>query len=936
MASQGWLNPLGSILILLDSALVMLTSQAILLPFSSKLTSSKTYAIVIINVFFSILLSTLIIAGHLGFLSLAGLLILHSLAAVITFIVLRLICKKSILLIITELRREFAQLASRARQTPLFSNSDPLAKRFLYILIASLMLFYLALAIFTVPLFADSLSYRISRGALFLQNGSITNFDFFDDRLNYLAHNVDLLFSWIMAFAPKGMAFLHIIGWASGLLLLLVTHRLARELLPSSRYGPAIAVLLTLAVPSAVMEFVSSQTDIVAAAFLWSSLLLTITGLKGKSSFQLLTAGLAMGIAVGAKGTVFYFAPGLLLLALVYLLIERYPLKQLLTAAALLLTGTLLLGSQRYIMNLSEHGNFFSTKNEAERIHSPPLTSRADFALKNTVLYGYQLLWPQSNPPFLYDSMRGLMNDAHDSLSEWIGREPHSKRFITRWRAADIENDMTDIDENFVTFGLFQFCLFMAGGIWSILRMFSKDSRINEILLASLFLAAIVSLLFFFVTVSWTSHKFRYFTIFLPALVIPFASIFRCNSRALATCVSLLGVAFTCLSLHATTTGEETGLRPLINIHNSPVFSKIERIEQTVRSLGGTDKELQLLMSSAYNAPLAAFVRAGNETPAIRLISKLPQKLEAETIILDGSYKNLIHTADGFSNRAISFTDDFFVHESDAFGVKSDTTVVFGVNGVYADLWTARDFSFKLIKGEKADAAIQVRNPTPEPRTLYLHGGMTEIIRQVPANSEFITIAIPAISTGEVRASVVPAYHPENSARILGLQVRFPISTRAAFINDLEPAVQRIITSGNPAEICVYPFVHTPWRMMGNAENLFTWLGTGRERGIRFVVECRQKLHARIAIQGQIGRLYKEGRNKLVITVTGSSGEREYAANLEAVRGEISQQLLLDRGISIIYCSLYSETVPQPLNDVAQRPAAFRLQGIKINRIYNE
>jgi len=167
-----------------------------------------------------------------------------------------------------------------------------------------------ALAFFSNPVVFDALTYRLSRVGQWLQDGRITVIATDDARLNYMPVVPDLVMAWLLTIMPGGYKAAAVAQAIGGILALGATMGLAR-LTGMSRCAALGAAGLLLGMANVAPQFTSAYTDLFTAGVLAAAFYLWLAALKRGGGSWL--GGAGAGLALGAKGTVVYFAPGLLL-----------------------------------------------------------------------------------------------------------------------------------------------------------------------------------------------------------------------------------------------------------------------------------------------------------------------------------------------------------------------------------------------------------------------------------------------------------------------------------------------------------------------------------------------------------------------------------------------------------------------------------------------
>jgi hypothetical protein len=250
----------------------------------------------------------------------------------------------------------------------------------------------------------DALSYRLSRIGFWLQEGSIRHFPTNEPRHSYSPVNVDLVMVWLTHPFRLGFPLATLAqAWGGGLLLLSAWWLAGRAGLGrTSRLG---VLALVLGMPSTLVQLMASQSDLLTAGLLWAGLALLLESLGEPR--RAVPAWLAIAMAAGAKGTVFFAGPGLLLLVaaaprareLTPRALGRHALCALACAAAL--------AAPRYVENLLAWGDPFAPPGQyaAHQGEVAPATIGAKASL-NAITYVAEAIDPSSNPAALAPGLR--------------------------------------------------------------------------------------------------------------------------------------------------------------------------------------------------------------------------------------------------------------------------------------------------------------------------------------------------------------------------------------------------------------------------------------------------------------------------------------------------------------------------------------------------
>ncbi len=239
-----------------------------------------------------------VLLGVFGGLGLAGFLAVHGAFALVLHVLRR-----------QNLREDFAAWRRFPRELWHDLAATP-AERALAVALAAVVVACLVLASTAQPVVFDALTYRLSRVGHWLQEGRIVAIATDDARLNYMPVAPDLIMAWLMTASRAGFPLVAVAQTLGGLLALLATAGLAR-LTGLGRLPALGAASLLLGLPNVAPQFTSAYTDLFTTGVLAAGYVLWLSALRrGRGSWL---GGAAAGLALGAKGTVVYFAPGLII-----------------------------------------------------------------------------------------------------------------------------------------------------------------------------------------------------------------------------------------------------------------------------------------------------------------------------------------------------------------------------------------------------------------------------------------------------------------------------------------------------------------------------------------------------------------------------------------------------------------------------------------------
>lgn len=378
----------------------------------------------------------------------------------------------------------------------------------------------LAVSVFAVNW--DSSSYRLPRVGLWLQDQRVSLNFANDDRLFYMPINAEIWMVWATSFFPTGFPLVNLPQFFGGCLSVLATLELGR-LAGLSRLGRLFAGLLLLGMPNVYLEMATSQSDLVTCGLLNAGLVFLWIAIRSQSRRYALFAGLALGLALGSKGTVIYWIPGLSGW-LVLLLWRDCPASRCRLAGGLSIlaaTVALAVGGWKYADNLARYGNPFASKEHLALLHRHGADRGAEnwFIAK---MHFWQLLQANSHPSFLAPILRPLDRWMIDYLDA-TAPTPQLRQEAQNLRVTYYKDQV--VAEDTVSFGFLVFILSLAGWISAGIRLLWKPARTDWARFA-LGLALGLFLVVFFVQQSLSPWNYRLFIILGPFIAVLGASLF--------------------------------------------------------------------------------------------------------------------------------------------------------------------------------------------------------------------------------------------------------------------------------------------------------------------------------------------------------------------------------------------------------------------------
>ncbi|MGJ3244408.1 MAG: ArnT family glycosyltransferase [Opitutales bacterium] len=357
------------------------------------------------------------------------------------------------------------------------------------------------------PLVQDSHAYRLPRIAHWLQEGRIGHFPTLYPAQNYVSRAGDLLQAWLLLPFSLGYPLVRLVQWIGGVLLLCSLSLVARDL-GWGRRQTWMVLWLTLGCAPLAMQAMTSQTDLTATAWVVASVALTQRAWRrGRLSVVGMLAG---GLALGTKGTVYFFIPGLALIG-VFLIRRWQPgWRRAGQQAAGVCAVWLVLAGPVHWENLRSYGHPLGAPSWIER-HAAPLET----PLINLGAYAVQLLEPGGNP-------YGL-----DGLLAWTGEvaasrlpDPRAGRLedVPRRLLGPLMNNRA-ADPDVTAFGVLLPVFWLLGLVRCLHRSGGVSPPVRR---ASLWFSGAVGSFFllFILWHAWFPYAYRFFILVVPWMAL--------------------------------------------------------------------------------------------------------------------------------------------------------------------------------------------------------------------------------------------------------------------------------------------------------------------------------------------------------------------------------------------------------------------------------
>jgi len=350
---------------------------------------------------------------------------------------------------------------------------------------------------------ADANGYHVNRSLFWVLQGSLNHFDIPDVRNLCLPINSEILYSWVLLFVRNDV-FLGFFSFVGYLLSIISVYNILGYLGFCTR-KKLWTIFILSSLPSVLVQASGTETDIIIAGLVTSSIFLFWYALKHDKKTPIFMSSLAYALAIGTKTTALIAAPsvGIGLIALC-VLFKKYKPFTLFLGFGLL--NFLIFSSFNYILNFIQFHNFMGSE-------SFMLVSKNYYGIKaiaaNFIKYIFMFFdftgfkWAYYLGPHIL------------SLREFVLSSMHLSYIQDGLYTTGTNNPNATLIEPMMGAGILGFLIFIPCLIWSFIKpIFKRNTKKTWFMLgfASLF---ILNILIISYTLAYMAYSVRFVMFFM-------------------------------------------------------------------------------------------------------------------------------------------------------------------------------------------------------------------------------------------------------------------------------------------------------------------------------------------------------------------------------------------------------------------------------------
>jgi 4-amino-4-deoxy-L-arabinose transferase-like glycosyltransferase len=432
---------------------------------------------------------------------------LHYLSAILA-IVLWVIKGRPKIFIANKLKVSFSSIKESFKSAPL-----------LWILSISVIGAYLVNAFLIVVVHAnnnDSLAVHLARIGYWLQFGSFKPWDTANYYQISYPFNAQVQMLWTILLSGTDQL-VEFVQWFSAVFAVIAIVGVG-TLLGFTRKQSLFSGLIWASLPLILLQSTTTQNDLISASVVIIGIYFLYLGIKRQNTSAMILSGLALGIALGIKQTVFFILPGLAItLVLIYVKYKQQVIKLLLYFLVASFCSLLIFGSYIYISNFIHFDNPFGPSEFVDENLNFKEESVTVALAVNASRYLYQSVDPTGLPMKFKDDFVRIKEKIFSKMFALLNIAVESDTSISHNRFS--LSDIPIVHEDVAWFGLLGFMLI----ILSIIEVVKSIKQRNVFSLGLFIIAffSFVSVIVF--RTKWTPYQGRYMITSMTCLA-PFFS----------------------------------------------------------------------------------------------------------------------------------------------------------------------------------------------------------------------------------------------------------------------------------------------------------------------------------------------------------------------------------------------------------------------------
>jgi len=394
----------------------------------------------------------------------------------------------------------------------------------------------LFLSVYVPPNNWDSMTYHMSRVGYWLQHGSLHHYYTHKWHQNVLPPNAEIIILWSVTLL-KNDILANMVQWIAYCGIGLTIYLIA-GILGHGQRTSVFASLIYLSLPMVVLQSSSTQNDLVVTFFAVSFFYFFHIGIKQRNYRKLLISGVAFGLAIGTKYTIFYMLPALGIASLILLRIFKAKISLYARWCVFCLVGILVFGSYNYFQNYQSYGNPISPPKIIYQISGKKNNIEKIFL--NAIRLGYDACDFRGLP----QPLESYLFNLKDSFGKRYLTNPN---IISKYVLAPVNDPFSFksrcyYHEDFGWFGVIGFFLYFPTAVWFFFRKFYKLTIDERWVYAFI---AVFFFLFICFMQKYDVNKGRYFILpmaFIAPIAVSFTKIKDKTLIIIASiCISLVG-----------------------------------------------------------------------------------------------------------------------------------------------------------------------------------------------------------------------------------------------------------------------------------------------------------------------------------------------------------------------------------------------------------